>query len=92
MSGLWIGLAMLGCSGAYATWNARFAYRWLARMACPRCHKRALVVYPPGNRDGGTRFRCTSCSAQLYRYRGKLIDRAAFEAGAREPFPEARLR
>jgi transposase-like protein len=91
VSQLVLGVAMLGCGGAWVASYVPRAVRWLTRMPCPQCGKPKLAL-AAASHDGVTRFRCRLCCAEYYRHDGKLIGRAAFEAGARDPFPRARLR
>jgi transposase-like protein len=92
MSQLVLGFALLGCGGAYAAWQARHVLRWATKMACPRCGKYKLVVEGQLSRASAPLFRCTACRTEYHRHAGQLIERTAWEAGAREPFPKAELR
>src|SRR5258705_9932305 len=69
---------------------------------CPACRERTLVVrslvrgrvWPPVNRTpiDETLYRCEACGAEFGREgRGPLIPRHAWDAGAREAFPAARV-
>jgi hypothetical protein len=69
------------------------------RTRCPACRKRGLELdlrANPGGIDGGApharQFLCPHCSAEFRRAdRGPLIPRSAWEAGAREELPRARV-
>ncbi len=69
------------------------------RTRCPACRKPGVELdlrTNPGGVDGSSplvrQFRCPRCSAEFRRDdRGPLIPRAAWEAGAREEIPRARV-
>ncbi len=60
----------------------------IIREACPGCDETKLAL-DPEPLTGATAFRCAACSSRFGRSNGVLIERAAFQAGSREPFPRA---
>lgn len=88
MSGSLLAALLFACAGACGMWKAIGGIR---RTRCPHCAKPSLVIQPVARPDQETRLRCSTCSAELYRVDGELIDRGAFEAGRRELLPRARV-
>jgi transposase-like protein len=68
----------------------------LERKRCPACSRRALALrFFQSTKVGDvdvSHFRCRRCKTEWRSYNGKdMIARAAFEAGATEPLPVAKV-
>jgi transposase-like protein len=71
----------------------------LLRLRCPACRKPTLEVDLRDRSDGripgapsAYRFRCQTCGEEFRRQDGgPMIAKAAWEAGAREELPRARV-
>jgi len=68
----------------------------IERKKCPVCQRRAVAMrFTDGYTDGEINivsFRCKHCRAELRTLNGgPLIPRDAFDAGTREPVPQARV-
>lgn len=88
-----IALVLLVLAAGIAVLAMLFA---LERKKCPVCRRRAVAMrFTDGYTDGKTNivsFRCKKCRAEFRTLDGgPLIPREAFDAGVREPVPEAKV-
>ncbi len=70
----------------------------IARVRCPRCRQPTVELdvredFAGVDRESGAiKFHCISCGAEFRRQdKGPMIDRDAWDAGARDPIPAARV-
>jgi transposase-like protein len=69
----------------------------LERKKCPVCQRRRVAMrFTDGYTDGETNivsYRCKKCRTEFRTFNGgPLIPREAFDDGAREPLPQAKVR